>query len=211
MKTIQIIRNGQPTKRFQVAERAEGLFVGFQPLLNADRLAELGISPTAAAKIIKSGKYDKVLPAMLRMGDNGSGCVVVDAEEWDRQQLAGERAVREASARRLAELFPGLDELRVARAGEEANRDAFRRMMESGSGRMEQPYKGAPAAELAQQHPAAALYLRAESWTCAANDSKSAAGRRALAKMEAGASAVAAAADMEAEWSAAAQAAVENS
>jgi hypothetical protein len=201
MRTIQIIRNGQPTKRFLVSERAEGLYVGVQPLLNADRLAGLGIEPAATAEIINSGKYDKVLPAILRMGDNGNGCVVVDAEEFDRE-----------AARRLDVLVPGLAELRSALAGEAANRESFDRAMDSedGASCYRAHYTGPESADVADKFPSAALYLRAEDYSLAANSAKAGAGQRALARMEAGEYAEIVAREMEAEWSAAAQRLVEN-
>jgi len=213
MKTIQIIRNGHPTKRFLAEERDGVLWVSGRPLLNADRLAEIGIGQAEAVRLQNARQFARLLPAGLCMGDNGNGCVVMDAEEFDRQSIAAERAAREAKARRLSDLFPGLAEIRAAREGEAHNRNSFARAMESedGASCYRAPYTGPKAEAIEWEHPAAALYLRAESWSCSANDQKVSAGRRAIEKMEAGIPAMLAISAMEAEWSAAAQSAVENS
>ncbi len=60
------------------------------------------------------------------------------------------------------------------------------------------------------QYPGAAAYVRAESYSMASHDQKASAGRRAMDAIESGADPIATIAVMEAEWSAAAEKAVQN-
>lgn len=91
---------------------------------------------------------------------------------------------------RLEQLFPGLTLLKAAHQSEEAYLDAFNRMMEDEQNDGVNPPK-APALdtdELSAQYPRAALYLKADGYTLAANDKKSSAGTKAKRLLEMGGS-----------------------
>lgn len=89
--------------------------------------------------------------------------------------LAAEKA-------RLAEHVPGLDALRSAYNVEEGYDRAFTAMMEDeDNDGVRPPRKPATdAAALAAQYPRAALYLKADAYSCAAHDCKASAGRKAM-------------------------------
>jgi len=81
------------------------------------------------------------------------------------------------------------------------------------------PYRESQALKQAQetydavctQYPAAAAWGKAQGWTYASNDCKVTAGKRAVARIEAGEDHEVVIAEMESEWSAAALSAVQNS
>jgi hypothetical protein len=125
--------------------------------------------------------------------------------------IAELKARREAEAQREAEAkaklianVPGLDILRDALTRQEMYQVAFNRMMEDeGNDGARPPKKPTDdIATLKAQYPAAAAYLKAESWEYAGHYAKSAAGRKAKQAIADGADYTAVLAQMEAEWSA---------
>jgi len=90
---------------------------------------------------------------------------------------------REARENSLELAVPGLASLRAARADEARYREEFERMMEDeGNDGVNPPTKPAvSSSDLAAQYPRAALYLKAESYSCASNDRKASAGSKAAA------------------------------
>ncbi len=91
-------------------------------------------------------------------------------------------AAREARENSLALAVPGLASLRAARADEARYRAEFERMMEDEyNDGVNPPAKPAvSSSDLAAQYPRAALYLKAESYSCASNHHKAAAGSKAM-------------------------------
>lgn len=103
---------------------------------------------------------------------------------------AHEKARGEYEAAVAANL-PGLEELRAAQEREERHGRRFARMMddEHNDGARPPRREAGPAfADLAAKHPRARLYLRAESYSFAANDQKAAAGKEAMEILEHGGS-----------------------
>lgn len=96
----------------------------------------------------------------------------------------------EAEEVRLEKLFPGLRLLRAAHQGEAAYLAAFDRMManEQNDGVNPPARPAVNTDDLSAQYPRAALYIKAESFTGAANDRKAAAGEKAKALLEVGGS-----------------------
>jgi hypothetical protein len=96
---------------------------------------------------------------------------------------AGYRAKAEAKKQEMDKKIPGLSVLQAAYADEEEYREAFTRMMEDEQNDGVRPPK-APRhniAELEQQYPAAAIYIKADGYEGASNYLKSAAGKKAKA------------------------------
>lgn len=118
----------------------------------------------------------------------------------DAVHLEGERwAAQEA---RIAHAIPGLAELRAAIADEDRYHEAFERMMEDEYNDGARPPKPVQisSAEVGLRYPIAAAYIKAEAWECAAHYAKSAAGKRAKQRLEAGEPYQQVIAEMEAEW-----------
>lgn len=88
-------------------------------------------------------------------------------------------AMRENS---LELAVPGLEQLREAREDGMRYREECNRMMEDESNDgVNPPAKPVvSSSDLAAQYPRAALYLKAESYSCASNDRKSSAGTKAM-------------------------------
>lgn len=111
-----------------------------------------------------------------------------------RQALENEFAERntkedQMDAERKAKLelqFPGLTELRAAIEDEDRYQREFQKMMEDGDNDGVTPPAPmiANVGELQKKYPRAAAYLRAESYSYAAHDAKSEAGRKAMALLE---------------------------
>jgi len=85
---------------------------------------------------------------------------------------------------------PGLAKLRATRADEARYREEFERMMkDEGNDGVNPPTKPAvSSSDLAAQFPRAALYLKAESYSCASNHHKASAGSKAVAILAEGGS-----------------------
>jgi hypothetical protein len=109
----------------------------------------------------------------------------------------------EAEAAKIANI-PGLAELHKAINDMERYLAERERRMNSESMSSILPVRPVDVAEIAAKYPVAAAYIQAEDWMCSSNDSKSAAGRRAMKRIEAGENHETVIADMEAEWSKAA-------
>lgn len=96
------------------------------------------------------------------------------------------RNVAEASIKQVSyqkELMrknvPGLDELRKARAYDESQREAFKRSVYSGSGRIQGSSSSQTAAALSVRYPRAAAYLQAESVSYSNDYRRAAIGKKA--------------------------------
>lgn len=132
--------------------------------------------------------------------------------ELQRLQVEAE----EAKAARQAKIdaIPGLAALKAAYSAVSSTHDAYERKSDYGY-----PAKEAAAWHKAEeeatkvraQYPIAAAYLMAEGWTYAANDAKTAAGKKGMERIINGEDHETVIAEMDAEWSAAAHKAVENS
>lgn len=111
-------------------------------------------------------------------------------------------AARKAAREQLLANVPGLDILEQARADWSYYRDRCDAEMDREDGIWPQ----APQSDLTSlraQYPAAAAYLKAEAYWLAANDRKSAAGRKAMESIAVGEDWQTVLERMEAEWSAA--------
>lgn len=123
--------------------------------------------------------------------------------ELKARREAEAKAREDAKAKLMANV-PGLQILRDAISRQEAYREAFNRMMEDESNDGANPPKKPTddIVALKAQYPAAAAYLKAESYEYASHYAKSAAGRKAKQAIADGADYTAVLAQMEAEWSA---------
>lgn len=220
-EVVLVIRNGTIKLTLpNVEQRADGtLWHGENAIIDGE--ADGGLARDQLTRLVKSRKYSQV-PAVYfaRHGANPSGLLVLTKSEWEARPE--QRAAREAAAQarateaaRLESLFPGLAQLKAALEDEERYQHEFSRMMEDENNDGARPPRPARAssAQLAEQFPAAALYLRAQSL---AVSSHWASGRgpifgRAVERMAAGEDPAAVLADAEREWSEVAQRAVENS
>ena len=204
-RTVVVARNGQEKLRIPATITANGEVYGPQmtPVLDGVRVAAAGINSTellARAKARKLTADD--LAYIAHYGDNGGGLVIMDAGEWDKAEYERKAAERDAKARRMADLFPGLDELRAALADEDRHHRQFERMMEdedNDGARPPEPVK-VHYADIAPRYPAAVAYLVAEGYSMAHNYAKSGAGDRAVRRLEAGEEYGQVIADMKAEW-----------
>lgn len=114
--------------------------------------------------------------------------------------LEGERWAAQEAA--IAKAIPGLAELRAAVEDEERYHDEFERMMEdegNDGARPPKPIK-IESATVRAQYPIAAAYIKAEAWEQASHYAKSAAGKRAKQRLEAGEPYQQVIAEMDAEW-----------
>ena len=189
--SIEEARNAAATKPEAIA------IIEIEPALGAGRYI-LGRCP---ATVLAAALKRQPIPEIRR--------VIRQAADLRAERAAAANAIR---AEREARLFPGLAELRAARAAEERYAQQFASMMSDESNDGARPPArpiGPRCADLAAQYPAAAAYLRAEGFASARHDAKAAAGQRAMRAMEAGEAAVEALARMESEWRDAAIAAAE--
>jgi hypothetical protein len=108
---------------------------------------------------------------------------------------------------RLEILFPGLTAIQSALAAEFESDQGFERMMESENEdrRFLKPQPAVSSEDLLKQYPAAAAYLKAESYSDASHVDKFAAGRKAIKRLLAGENHKAVIEDMDREWSEAAR------
>lgn len=164
----------------------------FAPLANGYIVERLGLGKLTPQMIIQRPEI------WLHLGINEGGReVITQAEMTKRSKIA-----QEQRAAALIAACPGLDVLRAAYNDVSRYHDQMERMMEDESNdgaRPPKPIKGDVDA-LRVQYPAAAAYLRAESWSCASHDVKSTAGIRAMERIVAGEDHAQVMADMEREW-----------
>lgn len=111
------------------------------------------------------------------------------------------RAIKQAQ---IKANVPGLDALRASYADVGRYQREFTRMMEDEGNDGARPPRPARTdqKELAAKYPAAAAYLKAESWSVASHYAKSGAGNKAMQRIAAGEDCAAVLTDMEAQWSA---------
>ena len=136
---------------------------------------------------------------VARMG-NIEDAVLVGRMAMPR--AVAERAIQQRTQETAAirKNVPGLEELRAARAHDEAQRDRFSRSVYSGSGRLQGKPSSNTAAEVAKKYPRAAAYLHAESWSYASNDVKASLGTAAKNQIASGKSYKSAISEMERKW-----------
>jgi hypothetical protein len=202
---VVVVRNGEEKLRIP-AKIINGIVYeansGY-PVWDGLKVKDAGIDTNALMAKTKAHKLtDADKPYMARIGDNGGGLVVMNAREWDKQEYDRKAPEREAKAKLMAELFPGLDLLRAALDDEARYQRQFNRMMEdeyNDGARPPAPIK-VKYADVAPKYPAAVAYLRAESYTYSDNYAKSGAGTRAVKRLEAGEDYKLVLADMESEW-----------
>jgi len=132
--------------------------------------------------------------------------------ELQRLQVEAEEAKTARQAKINA--IPGLAALKAAYSAVSSTHGEYERKSDYGY-----PAKEAAAWHKAEDeaskvrglYPIAAAFLMAEGWTCAANDAKASAGKKGMERIINGEDHKTVLAEMEAEWSAAAHRAVENS
>lgn len=113
---------------------------------------------------------------------------LADKKEQDKKD-------RTEKAARLESTIPGLAEVRAAIADNDRYREEFHRMMDDGDNDgCCPPAKAVDLDAVFDQYPLAHLYIKAEGYTYAAHYAKAAAGKKAVALLENGGSAEAAAA-----------------
>lgn len=125
-----------------------------------------------------------------------------------KRQKAEEKAAYEARQAKI-NAIEGLDIIRKAIDAEENFRASFNRAMENGSCLFPSQPKES-SAELKKEYPRAAAYLKAEAYEHASNYAKSAAGKKAKERIINGEDYTKVLADMEAEWTKAAQESIWN-
>ena len=172
-----------------------------------------GLTVTGGTFCRLDGAWQKE-PDAVRFRERIEGRAIVariaDKPELEAALMAHKQAESEIAANLAAIGWPAYQA--VQRAAENA-RESYDRASEYGY-----PAKEAAAMRITDealvaarvQYPLAAAYARAEGYSEAANDQKASAGRRAMEAIERGADALAAIQIMEAEWSAAAERAVQN-
>lgn len=172
-----------------------------------------GITVTGGKFCRIDGAWQKE-PDAVRFRERIDGKAIVaritGKPELEAALRAHTNAERERAARLAAIGWPAYQAVQRAAANARA---AYDRASEYGY-----PAKAAAAmrttdealAAARVQYPLAAAYARAESYSMAANDQKASAGCKAMAAIESGADALATIQAMEAEWSAAAERAVQN-
>jgi len=156
----------------------------------------------------------------FKIRDNGDGTIGLviskqDAAKYGAEikahkaeilaELRARAAAEKAEAERKAEEFrrnvPGLDELRAAIAENERNYERQRKDIEMGAPRIH-TFKPIDINAIRAKYPAAAAYLKAESYAMASHYAKATAGKKAMEIIAAGGDYQQAIADMEAEWQA---------
>ena len=172
-----------------------------------------GITATGGTFCRIDGAWQKE-PDAVRFRERIDGKAIVariaGKPELEAALIAHKNAEIEIAAKLAAIGWPAYKA--VQRAAENA-RESYDRASEYGY-----PAKEAAAMRITDealaaarvQYPLAAAYARAESYSMAANDQKASAGRTAMAAIESGADALATIQAMEAEWSDAAERAVQN-
>ncbi len=180
----------------------------------ADQFATTTTGSRVENGLLKCGEVRTTAGKRVRLSLKIEGkpeLAVLIADLQARQaEIAQATAAREA---RVAAI-PGLAALRAAISAREDAYARYQRASEHGyPAREAHAWHVAEhvARDLATEYPHAAGYLKAEAWSRAANYAKAAAGSRAMARMADGEDYMIVLADMEAEWTAAARRAVENS
>lgn len=204
-RVVVVARNGKEVLRIPATIEANGEVYGpgRSPVFDGAKLKAAGIDPKVLMAHAKAGKLTAEDHAYIaHYGDNGGGLVIMDADEWDKAEWERKAPEREAKARRMAELFPGLDELRAARNDEARYQEQFNRMMEDEANDGVNPPRPVRVhyADIAPKYPAAVAYLRAGSYSLAKHYAKAGAGSRAIKRLEAGEAYQQVITDMEAEW-----------
>lgn len=176
-----------------------------------------GVTATGGVFCVASGKWREPLDAVkFATKINGNGVIAMVAGKPELEALLADHLARIAAEKAMLDATLGAmgwpQYQAVQRRASNAS-EAYDRASEYGY-----PAKEAAAMQAADaaldaaraQYPGAAAYARAESYSFAANDQKASAGRNAMADIESGADPIATIAAMEAEWSAAAEKAVQN-
>ena len=124
----------------------------------------------------------KPMPEIIRL--------VAEYNRLTQDDIIAERAADDAEAAALAAAIPGLDELRAAIADEDCYRLQFARMMEDEANDGARPPCDVKVSveAMSLKYPRAALYLRAEAYSRAANSDKSLAGDQAMEILQSGGS-----------------------
>lgn len=163
-------------------------------------------APLANGAIVQRLGLGKLTPQMIKqrpeiwlhLGVN-EGRIVLTHDEY----MARLQDITAAKEAKLLFAVPGLNELRAAYADVNRYHEQFERMMEdegNDGARPPKPISGDVDA-LRAQYPAAAAYLKAESWSYADHYAKATAGKKAMERIVNGDPHVAVVTDMEAEWS----------
>lgn len=162
---------------------------------------------TAAREILEhSGVRFSLIGDKMAVSPRDKAVKLAKAHPAEMQEIKAALMAEDAEERETAErlrnlrdAIPGLKELEAAKAEQAAYREAFSRAVDSGDGIYPAKPKSDPA-ELSARYPAAAAILRAESYSCASNDRKASAGRKAVERILDGEDWEKVISDMETEW-----------
>lgn len=198
MERIHVITNGEGKSIWahHITDGVPYVQIGdnyYCPLANGAIIQRLGLGKLTPQMIIQRPEV------WIKMGMNEGGKEVISDAEYNARL----HAAREEKEERVRKACPGIDELRAAIADTERYHEQFERMMEdenNDGARPPKPIRG-DVDSLRTKYPAAAAYLKAESWSYADHYAKSAAGRKAMERIEAGVDHAQVIVDMEAEWS----------
>ena len=178
------------------------------------KIAQLrGMTVTGGEFCRADGKWQHE-PDAVRFAERIDGkilIVLIAGKPELEAALAAHKRQKQAVADRLAAI--GWPQYQAVQRGVYNARGAYDQASERGY-----PVREAAAMRAADealdaaraQYPLAAAYAKSDSYSMAHNDQKASAGRRAMTAIESGAEPVAAIATMDAEWSAAAEKAVQN-
>lgn len=162
---------------------------------------------TAAREILEhSGARFSMMGDKMAVSPRDKAIKLVKAHPAEMQEIKAALMDEEAEERETAErrrnfrdAIPGLKELEAAKAEQATYREAFARAVDSGDGIYPTKPKSDPE-KLSARYPAAAAILRAESYSCASNDRKASAGRKAVERILDGEDWKKVINDMETEW-----------
>lgn len=162
---------------------------------------------TAALEILEhSGLRFSIVGERMSVSPREKAVKMLKAHPSELQEIKAALMDEAAEERETAErrrnfrdAIPGLKELETAKAEQATYREAFARAVDSGDGIYPAKPKSDPA-ELSARYPAAAAILRAESYSCASNDRKASAGRKAVERILDGEDWEKVLNDMETEW-----------
>lgn len=151
-------------------------------MYNANEMRTMNVSRLAnsvSATLTDNGRFTANVAGMTAIQKN----VIAERKEEIRVYLTEMKATAEDRKRRI-DAIEGLKEIRDARYKIERYNAEFRKEMESPEGLIVAPVRpNVDLNSLNAMYPRAAAYLKAESYSCAANYEKAACGREALEKI----------------------------
>lgn len=153
-------------------------------------------------------KCESTIPAhVIRMM---KGKAIPAGYVWGGEVLLPREVAEAAMMQAQAEKIEGVDEIAAAKMAYEIAADKFRIAIERGATMIPQAPNTDKIDSLKAQFPRAAAWHNADAYAASYNASKAAAGRKARTRIENGEDYVTVLADMDSEWTAAAEAATDN-